>query len=108
MLNRERSYVLGRIIAGEENLACSFDRPFIRSSVELVAQTIVKALEQARELNARFVTLPALATGFGPLSMEDFATALQQAVECDWTPLESLKIVLKQEEDAEKVRSVLR
>jgi hypothetical protein len=40
--------------------------------------------------------------------MEEFATAFRQAVEHDWAPLETLKVVLKHEEDAEKVRSVLR
>jgi O-acetyl-ADP-ribose deacetylase (regulator of RNase III) len=86
--------------------AVSID-PSYDSSVELVAKTIVRALEQARELDARIVTLPALATGFGPLSMEEFATALRQAIERDWTPLETLKVVLKHEEEAEKVRGVL-
>src|SRR5262249_21140577 len=50
--------------------------PSYESSVELVAATIVRALTEARELGARVVTLPALATGFGPLSMEEFAEAL--------------------------------
>jgi O-acetyl-ADP-ribose deacetylase (regulator of RNase III) len=80
--------------------------PSYESSVELVAETIVKALTQAREMEARIVTLPALATGFGPLSMEEFATALRQATARNWSPLETLKVVLKHEEDAEAVRSV--
>jgi O-acetyl-ADP-ribose deacetylase (regulator of RNase III) len=86
--------------------AVSID-PSYDSSVELVARTIVRALTKARELDARVVTIPALATGFGPLSMEDFATALGQALDGDWAPLETLKVVLKHAEDAEKVRSVL-
>jgi O-acetyl-ADP-ribose deacetylase (regulator of RNase III) len=81
--------------------------PSYDSSVDLVAATIVKALTQARDLGARVVSLPALATGFGPLSMEDFATALGQALQRDWTPLETLKVVLKQEEDVGKVSGVL-
>src|SRR5262245_48026286 len=86
--------------------AVAIDRSY-DSSVELVAQTVVTALGQARELDAQVVTLPALATGFGPLSVDDFAAALRQAVERDWTPLETLIVVLKQEEDVEKVRRVL-
>jgi O-acetyl-ADP-ribose deacetylase len=86
--------------------AVSID-PSYDSSVELVTATIVTALMKARELNARVVTMPALATGFGPLSMEEFATALGRALERDWSPLETLKVVLKREEDAEKVRAVL-
>jgi O-acetyl-ADP-ribose deacetylase (regulator of RNase III) len=81
--------------------------PSYDSSVGLVADTIVRALTQARELGARVVTIPALATGFGPLSMEDFAAALSQATARDWSPLEVLKVVLRQEADAETVRAGL-
>jgi O-acetyl-ADP-ribose deacetylase (regulator of RNase III) len=51
--------------------AVAIDRSY-DSSVELVAATIVTALTQARELGARTVSVPALATGFGPLSIEEF------------------------------------
>jgi O-acetyl-ADP-ribose deacetylase (regulator of RNase III) len=81
--------------------------PSYESSVELVADTIGRALTQARELGARIVTLPALATGFGPLSMEEFAEALSQATVWDWSPLKALKVVLLREEDANTVRAVL-
>jgi O-acetyl-ADP-ribose deacetylase (regulator of RNase III) len=81
--------------------------PSYESSVGLVADTISRALAQARELGARTVTLPALATGFGPLSMEEFAEGLSQATRQDWSPLECLKVVLLREEDASAVRAVL-
>jgi hypothetical protein len=48
-----------------------------------------------------------LATGFGPLLMEDFASALRQALAQDWTPLELLRVVVKQEQEAAKIREVL-
>jgi O-acetyl-ADP-ribose deacetylase (regulator of RNase III) len=86
--------------------AVSID-PSYDSSIELVSKTIVTALSQARQLNARVVTLAALATGFGPLLMEEFATALQGALKMDWAPLESLKVVVKHEEEAAKIRAVL-
>jgi O-acetyl-ADP-ribose deacetylase (regulator of RNase III) len=86
--------------------AVSID-PSYDSSIELVANTIVTALSQARQLDARIVTLAALATGFGPLLMEDFATALQEALRRDWAPLETLKVVVKHEEEASKIRAVL-
>jgi O-acetyl-ADP-ribose deacetylase (regulator of RNase III) len=86
--------------------AVSID-PSYDSSVELVSQTIVKALDRARRLEARTVTIPALATGFGPLSMEQFAEALCSATARDWSPLEVLKVVLRQQEDAATVRAVL-
>jgi O-acetyl-ADP-ribose deacetylase (regulator of RNase III) len=86
--------------------AVSID-PSYDSSIELVAKTIVTALTQARQLDARSVTLAALATGFGPLLMEDFATALQEALRRDWAPLETLMVVVKHEEEASKIRAVL-
>jgi len=85
--------------------AVSID-PSYDSSVELVESTIIRALTQARELGARVVSIAALATGFGPLLIAEFATALRRAIECDWEPLETLKVVLKTEEDAEIVRGV--
>jgi O-acetyl-ADP-ribose deacetylase (regulator of RNase III) len=81
--------------------------PAYDSSVELVAATVARALTQARELGAGVVSIPALATGFGPLSMEEFAMGLAQAIERDWSPLERLNVVLLREEDADTVRRVL-
>jgi O-acetyl-ADP-ribose deacetylase (regulator of RNase III) len=86
--------------------AVSID-PSYDSSVGLVADTITKALTQARELDARTVTMPALATGFGPLSMEEFGVALSRALARDWSPLAVLTVVLRQQEDADTVRAVL-
>jgi O-acetyl-ADP-ribose deacetylase (regulator of RNase III) len=87
--------------------AVSID-PSYNSSIELVTGTIISALSMARDLDARTVSIPALATGFGPLLIEEFATALRQAIAHDWTPLDTLKVVLKHEEEAAKVRDVLR
>jgi O-acetyl-ADP-ribose deacetylase (regulator of RNase III) len=86
--------------------AVSID-PSYDSSVELVAKTIIEALDQARQRKARTVTIPALATGFGPLSMEEFAMALCRSLGRDWSPIEELKVVLRKQEDAETVRAVL-
>lgn len=80
--------------------------PSYDSSVDLVRDTIIKALTRARELDARTVTLAALATGFGPLLMEDFANALRQALRQNWTPLEILSIVVKHEEEAARIRGL--
>lgn|SRR5262245_4895043 len=86
--------------------AVAIDRSY-DSSVELVADTIVAAMSQARELGARVVTLAALATGFGPLLMHDFATALKRALAREWAPLETLKVVVKHEEEAAEIRDAL-
>jgi hypothetical protein len=39
--------------------------------------------------------------------MEDFATALQEALRVNWEPLETLKVVVKHEDEAAKIRAVL-
>lgn len=50
--------------------------PFYDSSIELVRQTLTKALDLAIELGAKTVSTPTLATGYGPMSIADFGTAL--------------------------------
>jgi hypothetical protein len=39
--------------------------------------------------------------------MADFATALKQSLERNWTPLEILKVVVKHEEEAATIRQAL-
>jgi len=65
--------------------------PSYGSSVELVRDTIITALKMAQALDARTVTLAALATGFGPLHMEEFASALRPVLAGDWAPWRSSK-----------------
>ncbi|MGB7346485.1 MAG: macro domain-containing protein [Pirellulaceae bacterium] len=50
--------------------------PFYDSSVELVRQTVSTALEIAANLGAHTVSSPTLATGYGPMSIADFGTAV--------------------------------
>jgi O-acetyl-ADP-ribose deacetylase (regulator of RNase III) len=49
--------------------------PFYDSSVALVRETVQRALTMAREFGAKTVVMPALATGYGHLSVEPFAEA---------------------------------
>ena len=83
-------------------------QPDYESSVELVAATIAEALTQARDLKAATVAMPALGTGFGPLSMAEFAEALAQVASRDWSPLQLLTVAILKEDDADEVRAVLR
>jgi hypothetical protein len=39
--------------------------------------------------------------------MEHFGSALRQALAQDWTPLETLRVVVKYDEEAAKIREVL-
>lgn len=50
--------------------------PFYESSIELVRQTLAKALDLAIELKAKTISAPTLATGYGPMSIDEFGKAL--------------------------------
>ena len=81
--------------------------PSYESTEELVTETIQKALNMAQECEAKTVTLSALATGFGPLSMEEFASALNPVLQYDWSPLENLIVVVKHSQEVEQIRNRL-
>lgn len=86
--------------------AVSID-PSYDSSIDLVTKTLERALSMAQQLDASTVTLAALATGFGPLSMEDFTAALNPVLEKEWPPIALIKVVVKHEEEAERIRAAL-
>lgn len=78
---------------------------FYESSRELVSKTITAALRQAVSLGARTVALPALATGYGPLSIVEFARALDDVLGAGaGDGLTELRVVLRRAEDVAKVR----
>jgi O-acetyl-ADP-ribose deacetylase len=82
--------------------------PFYDSSVEIVERTVRTALATAVGLGARTVAMPALATGYGHLSMEQFATGFAQVVATnDWAPIERLVIVVRSQENVELIRRAL-
>ena len=89
----------GPLPAGQVLHAVAID-VFYGSSVELVATTLRQALEMASELQAKTVALPALATGFGPLSMEEFTEALVRAIESSPSNPLHLMVVLRSVENA--------
>ncbi|WP_372726120.1 macro domain-containing protein [Novipirellula sp.] len=50
--------------------------PFYDSSIALVRQTVFAALDMAIKAGAKTISTPTLATGYGPLSIADFGTAV--------------------------------
>jgi O-acetyl-ADP-ribose deacetylase (regulator of RNase III) len=78
--------------------------PFYDSSVELVRQTLERALSIAKGLEARTVAMPTLATGYGHLTMEQFSLGLAGAMDSDWTPIETLTVVVQKPENADLLR----
>lgn len=57
--------------------------PFYDSSVELVRATWATVFSKAIELEANTISSPTLATGYGPLSIEETAQALVPLVDDD-------------------------
>ncbi|WP_153556367.1 macro domain-containing protein [Roseimaritima sediminicola] len=72
--------------------------PFYDSSIELVRQTIRNALAMAVQLGAKSISSPTLATGYGPMSIPDFGTAVVPLTnDPRFDPL-SLTVVVRSEE----------
>jgi O-acetyl-ADP-ribose deacetylase (regulator of RNase III) len=86
--------------------AVSIDESY-GSSVGLVRRTIEGALSEAAGLGARSVALPALATGYGPLLIHEFAEALKGALGRTYEPIEELRVIVWDEGEAEIVSEVL-
>lgn len=84
---------------------------FYESSVELIGTTIRNVLQTAFDLHARSIAIPALATGYGPLSVFDFAVGLNAGLKTFSNPsyLDELEIrvVLWQSADVEIVKQCI-
>jgi O-acetyl-ADP-ribose deacetylase (regulator of RNase III) len=80
---------------------------FYESSVELISRLLTSALKEAAALGARTVATPALATGYGPLTLSQFGSALAAAIKGDFPPVDELRVVLRRREDMEEVLRAL-
>ena len=64
------------------------------STTQVVKETTEKALQMAMALNARKVVLTALATGYGDLSLSDFAEAVRPLLNRGFHPIAEVCICL--------------
>lgn len=80
---------------------------FYESSPDVIAALLKKALTEAASLGAKTVATPALATGYGPLTMAEFARGLRAAAAGDYPGIEELRVVLRHEDDAAEVRDAI-
>ena len=81
---------------------------FYQSSPQIVRAVVEKSLKMAAELGARRVALTALATGFGRLSMEQFAEGILPLREANHPPVEEVVVCVRSADECERVRSVFR
>lgn len=77
------------------------------SSPEVVEGVVSKALTLAAEAGAKTVAMPALATGYGHLTMPEFARGLRAALLKQYGSIEELRVVLTNEKNLSEVKSVL-
>lgn len=80
---------------------------FYESSIELVSKTIIKAFSMASDLKANTVTMPSLATGYGPLSIKEFAQALKIATTQKYLSINKLFLILRKNTDIIIVKDIL-
>lgn len=71
-----------------------------RTTPAIVQQTVRTALRMAKDLGARKVALTALATGFGNLSLEGFASAIHPMMAEDFSPVNEICICLMEDDRA--------
>lgn len=70
---------------------------FYDSSPEIVERTIRSALEIASKLGAKTAALSALATGYGHLTLPEFARAAKRTLSADLPSIEEVRISLPDE-----------
>jgi len=81
---------------------------FYESSIDVIKNCIIKSLMNSATARMSSVAMPSLGTGYGPLSLEEFAEALRHAVSRDWSALSRLVVVLRRSEDVDVVRNILK
>jgi O-acetyl-ADP-ribose deacetylase (regulator of RNase III) len=67
------------------------------STPQIVAETIEKAFRMAMDINVRKVALTVLATGFGDLTLRDFADAIRPLLDRDFHPIEEVCLCLMED-----------
>jgi O-acetyl-ADP-ribose deacetylase len=79
-----------------------------QSSPTIVAEIVRLALERAKTFDGRKVALTALATGFGNLSLEEFADGVRPLLAIDFDPVREVCICLMEDYRANELSEHLR
>ncbi len=77
-----------------------------KSTPQIITRIVERILYRVGELESKSVALPALATGYGMLTKEEFAQGLLPLLDRNFN-VESVIICLKRPDDAELVRKIL-
>jgi O-acetyl-ADP-ribose deacetylase (regulator of RNase III) len=80
---------------------------FYQSSARVVATVVAESLRQAAALSIRSVALAAVATGYGRLSMAEFAQGLAEVIGQSIPPLERVVLALRTRDDVEELLALV-
>lgn len=81
--------------------------PFYDSSTDIVEATFANALDMAWELRALSVSSPTLATGYGPMSIRDFGSAVVPALKKRTLENFTLNLVVRRDDRARELEEAL-
>jgi O-acetyl-ADP-ribose deacetylase len=80
---------------------------FYSCSAEDITSVVVRALSMAASLGAAKAALAALGTGYGRLSITDFARGLLPILALEFAPLTEVVICLRKRDDVEELSAAL-
>ena len=81
--------------------------PFYDSSVELVRRTVVTALEMATQRDAKTISMPTFATGYGPMSIGEFGIAIKPLKGESWFQDLVVTVVVRNDADRTELDKVI-
>ena len=77
---------------------------FYQSSPQIVGTVVAKSLAMAADLGAKRVALTALATGYGRLSMRQFAEGIAPLVGSEYPQIQEIVLCVRNKADVEELR----
>ena len=80
--------------------------PFYDSSPQIVSDTLANAFRLAVSLGTKSISMPTLATGYGPMTVDGFARAFVNSVVGRFQ-LETVTVVVRSDENAAIINSAL-
>jgi len=81
--------------------------PFYHSSVEVIKNLVERCLGIAASFKANRVALTALGTGYGDITLEQFAVGLNPLVHKDFPPIAEIVICLEERERTDMLKGLL-
>jgi O-acetyl-ADP-ribose deacetylase (regulator of RNase III) len=80
---------------------------FYESTIGIVQDLVHRCLLRSAELEAKIVSLTALATGYGRLTIAEFGKAIQKIREKSYSPVEEVVITVRHDDEAEELAGML-